>query len=593
MKKIPTIKKQTTNLLRSPFSNDGYDNHITVIDSIYDTSKKNVMNEIDRFEEVLKDATRNFNPHEISLNVLKKEEEVVEDLVGRITKEEDNIDYANFDEKDKIQFKKICNEFNLALNVKDLEIKPAESFDKNWRRTWFRDKTSASFYDYKKVNKTTANLKPKAKVFNETLFLPTQKTHKSINRKSGLKEHPFKENSNFYKKSIENSPGLQNSQNLQKSTARGNKEEHKVTSSFELPRKKHDRQNLYKIPSSEVVTKRSNQRLKTHEKGRSTLLKFLDNPSKNHNKSVSNQTKNKSPGRNIIKVATTRQNKETQERTMDFKSLRNKTFYNGVLPDKIKGQLFDDSSDPRKGISSFNASSIVPDFSFTKGKKKRKFAKSQDKNNLFRSIRQKLRRIQNATSSEDLSMLKAATFNRPDRIREVFKLKTPGKKDSKIMDTLKKERLKRRKDRLQLKSQQKLKKQVYEICRSCERYSVQSQKEYKEMSYQRLCEFLKMNEFDTTFGIVKELELSYGKPTAFTTGTNGQDLSALKNLYEYKVKEIEDNRKEANKIERDYHTGVMDPARLVAKIEKQIAIKKNVGTKLKVTEMLKKNQDKE
>jgi hypothetical protein len=62
-------------------------------------------------------------------------------------------------------------------------------------------------------------------------------------------------------------------------------------------------------------------------------------------------------------------------------------------------------------------------------------------------------------------------------------------------------------------------------------------------------------------------------------------------LYDYKISEITENQTEANKIEREYHLGVMDPARIVARIEKQAAIKKNIGTKAKINEMLRKNDE--
>ena len=111
-----------------------------------------------------------------------------------------------------------------------------------------------------------------------------------------------------------------------------------------------------------------------------------------------------------------------------------------------------------------------------------------------------------------------------------------------------------------------------------------------------------MNEFNTTFKIgkyrifmlilVRDLELSYSKPSNIVKGNQGPNLTSFKNLYNYKVKEMEENQDEADKIEREYHLGVMDPARIVAKIEKQIAIKKNVGKKQKVNTMLKKNAEK-
>jgi hypothetical protein len=62
-------------------------------------------------------------------------------------------------------------------------------------------------------------------------------------------------------------------------------------------------------------------------------------------------------------------------------------------------------------------------------------------------------------------------------------------------------------------------------------------------------------------------------------------------LYDYKIAEINENQTEANKIEQEYHLGVMDPARIVARIEKQSAIKKNIGTKAKINEMLRKNDE--
>jgi hypothetical protein len=54
---------------------------------------------------------------------------------------------------------------------------------------------------------------------------------------------------------------------------------------------------------------------------------------------------------------------------------------------------------------------------------------------------------------------------------------------------------------------------------------------------------------------------------------------------------LAETQEEADKIEREYHLGMMDPARLVAKIEKQMAIKKNVGTKKKVGDMIKQHEN--
>ena len=87
---------------------------------------------------------------------------------------------------------------------------------------------------------------------------------------------------------------------------------------------------------------------------------------------------------------------------------------------------------------------------------------------------------------------------------------------------------------------------------------------------------ISVNNFAFIF-IVKELEFAYSK--------------AFKHLYEYKVKEMEENQDQADEIEKEYHLGVMDPARIVARIEKQVAIKKNVGMKKKLVENMKKFQE--
>lgn len=54
---------------------------------------------------------------------------------------------------------------------------------------------------------------------------------------------------------------------------------------------------------------------------------------------------------------------------------------------------------------------------------------------------------------------------------------------------------------------------------------------------------------------------------------------------------MEENQEQADEIEKEYHLGVMDPARLVAKIEKQVAIKKNVGVKKKIQDTMKRHAD--
>lgn len=54
--------------------------------------------------------------------------------------------------KRKHSLNKICTEYNLGINMEDIDGKPAQIFDKHWRKTWFRDKMSATFYDYKKLD---------------------------------------------------------------------------------------------------------------------------------------------------------------------------------------------------------------------------------------------------------------------------------------------------------------------------------------------------------------------------------------------------------------------------------------------------------
>ena len=90
-------------------------------------------------------------------------------------------------------------------------------------------------------------------------------------------------------------------------------------------------------------------------------------------------------------------------------------------------------------------------------------------------------------------------------------------------------------------------------------------------------EYLKNNEFMNTFDIVKNLDFAY--------------TTSFRLLYNHKVKEMEEYQELQNEIERDYHNGVMDPSRLVAKIEKQVAIKKNVGAKKKIQDNMKKFED--
>ena len=54
---------------------------------------------------------------------------------------------------------------------------------------------------------------------------------------------------------------------------------------------------------------------------------------------------------------------------------------------------------------------------------------------------------------------------------------------------------------------------------------------------------------------------------------------------------MEETNDQADDIEREYRLGIIDPARTVAKIEKQVAIKKNVGMKKKILDNMKKFQD--
>lgn len=60
---------------------------------------------------------------------------------------------------------------------------------------------------------------------------------------------------------------------------------------------------------------------------------------------------------------------------------------------------------------------------------------------------------------------------------------------------------------------------------------------------------------------------------------------ALKMLYLYKIKDKEEHDCRAKEIENEFHSGLMDPVRCVAAIEKQLLIKKNVGKKKKMNEV--------
>lgn len=90
-------------------------------------------------------------------------------------------------------------------------------------------------------------------------------------------------------------------------------------------------------------------------------------------------------------------------------------------------------------------------------------------------------------------------FTRPDRIQQVFKLKTPGKNDIDIKKTLMAERKKRKNHSHSKSTQKQIRKKIYDLCRNCDQMSRRSKKEQQEFEYEKLCQFLEYNEFDTTY----------------------------------------------------------------------------------------------
>jgi len=144
------------------------------------------------------------------------------------------------------------------------------------------------------------------------------------------------------------------------------------------------------------------------------------------------------------------------------------------------------------------------------------------------------------------------------------------------------ERAKRTQDLNSKSVQKRIRKQVFDICREWERLNKKSEKEHKSYIYDKLCQHLKNNEFETTYKISKFCIWCLVKELDFA------NLNSFKLLYDYKISEMQEMQDVADQMEQEYHTGVMDPVRLVAKIERQAAIKKNVGAKKKINDIFKK-----
>ena len=96
-------------------------------------------------------------------------------------------------------------------------------------------------------------------------------------------------------------------------------------------------------------------------------------------------------------------------------------------------------------------------------------------------------------------------------------------------------------------------------------YSKEILFECKKFDYDMFIDSILHEQFSKTLEILRELE--------------DVEAKSLKMNYNYLITGLQEFREEADDVCREYRSGMMDPCRDVALVEKQAFVKKNVGKK--------------